>query len=128
MVFESPKKNIAASQERVYGMLSNLKNLERVKVDSLRFDDDNIYLTVPMLGDVEIHVAQRTPSERIVLNSTKSKIGFSINIDIKPVTADSCQLSISVDANVNPFMGAMVAKPLKEGLEKVTEVLTQVEY
>jgi hypothetical protein len=45
-----------------------------------------------------------------------------------PVTSEQAKLKVTIDAEVNFFMKAMVAKPLKEGAEKLAEMLARIPY
>ena len=64
--FESSVRHIEASQQKVYDMLSNLQNIERVrnripedKVQGLEFDRDSVSLEAPMVGRVAMQIVDR---------------------------------------------------------------------
>ena len=61
--FESPVKVIPFSQERVYGKLSDLSNLEAIKdrlpedkVKDISFDSDSLSFTVSPVGQLTLSV------------------------------------------------------------------------
>ena len=37
-------------------------------------------------------------------------------------------MKLTIDADVNPFIKAMVSKPLKEGIERMADVLAAIPY
>lgn len=155
MKFESSVKEISHSQDKVYGKLSDLNNLQVLKdklqdpafrqqietqipadkmasvqkyLDSLRIDADSVSISVDPVGEIGFQVVEREPMKCIKLASTKSPIGLKMWIQMLPVTESSSKIRLTVDADVNPFMGAMISKPLKEGVEKIAEVLTKIPY
>ena len=106
--FESSVKVIPYSQERVYNKLSDLSNLEAVKdrlpkdkVQDLSFDSDTLSFSVSPIGKLTLQIVERDPCKCIKLATTNS---------------------------LNPFMKAMVQKPLQEGLEKMVDMLAVIGY
>ena len=72
--FESPVKVIPFSQERVYGKLSDLSNLEAIKdrlpedkVKDISFDSDSLSFTVSPVGQLTLKIVEREPNKCIKL-------------------------------------------------------------
>ena len=40
----------------------------------------------------------------------------------------ACKMKLTVGADLNPFIKGMVAKPLKEGVEKLADMLAMIPY
>ena len=49
-------------------------------------------------------------------------------IQILPVEAGQAQLKVTIRAEVNMFMKAMVTKPLQDGVDKLAEMLSMIPY
>ena len=108
--FESGVKVIPASQSAVYGKLSDLSNLEKVK-DRLPEDKvKNLSFTADTLS-VEV-----------------SPLPFNLWIQIVPTGEAECKMKLTIGMELNPFMKAMVQKPLQEGLEKMADMLALIQY
>ena len=45
-----------------------------------------------------------------------------------PVTETECKMKLTIGMDLNPFMKAMVQKPLQEGLEKMADMLAVIPY
>ena len=157
MKFESSVKEIAFSQASVYDKLSNLSNLQAVidklkegtgskeqvaggalteeqmqmvmsKLDSVKIDADSLTVEMPVVGEVGMTVVEREPAKCVKFASTKSPIGFKLWIQVVATSDTTSKLRITVDADVNPFMAMMVQKPLKEGVEKIADMLGMANY
>jgi hypothetical protein len=49
-------------------------------------------------------------------------------VQILPVTEEQAKMKVTIRAEVNMFMKAMVTKPLQEGVEKIADMLAMISY
>lgn len=138
--FESNVKHVPYSQERVYNKLSDLNNLEGVrerldmvkdkldgKLEDMSFDRDSI--TLKVLGiSLTLRIIEREPLKCIKFEGDKSPIPLNLWIQILPVTQEEAKMKVTIRAEVNMFMKAMVSKPLQEGVEKLADMLAMLPY
>ena len=133
--FVSEIKRIPHKAEHIYGMLSDLSNLERVKdripagkVKDFTFDSDSCSVSVDPVGKICFQIMEREPNQLIKFATTNSPIPLHLWIQLKEVAeADTC-MKLTVGAELNPFIKQMVAKPLQEAIDKMAEVLTVLPY
>lgn len=133
--FESNVKVIPYSQERVYEKLSDLSNLEKIKdrlpedkVKDMSFDSDTLSFSVAPVGQLVLKIVERQPYDYIKLETTNSPLPFSLVIQLMSIGEEECNIKIAISMEINPFMKAMVQKPLQEGLEKMVEMLSFINY
>lgn len=134
MKVESSIRQIDAPQQAVYAMLSDLSHLESVrdripadKVKDLSFDSDSISIVTPM-GSVRMEVVEREEPKTVKFATTSSPLPFNFWIQLLPVTETTCKMKLTIKADVNPFVGGMVKKPLQEGIEKIADALQTIQY
>lgn len=131
--FESNVKFVPYSQERVYNKLSDLNNLEGVrerlgdKVQGLDFDSDTLTFTMQGIT-ITLRIIEREPCKCIKFESDQSPIPLNLWIQMLPVTSEQAKLKVTIRAEVNMFMKAMVTKPLQEGVEKLADMLAMIAY
>jgi len=138
--FESNVKHVPYSQERVYNKLSDLNNLEGVrerldmvkdkldgKLEDMSFDRDSITLKVQGISLI-LRIIEREPLKCIKFEGDKSPIPLNLWIQILPVTQEEAKMKVTIRAEVNMFMKAMVSKPLQEGVEKLADMLAMLPY
>ncbi|WP_443913823.1 SRPBCC family protein [Phocaeicola plebeius] len=138
--FESNVKHVPYSQERVYNKLSDLNNLEGVrerldmvkdkldgKLEDMSFDRDSITLKVQSIS-LTLRIIEREPLKCIKFEGDKSPIPLNLWIQILPVTQEEAKMKVTIRAEVNMFMKAMVSKPLQEGVEKLADMLAMLPY
>ena len=133
--FESSVKVIPYSQERVYNKLSDLSNLEAIKdrlpqdkVEDLSFDSDTLSFTVSPVAGSYTHLVERDPCKCIKLATTNSPLPFNMWIQLVETAEEECKIKLTIGMDINPFMKAMVQKPLQDGLEKMVEMLSMIQY
>lgn len=133
--FESSVRQINAPQEKVYEMLSNLQNLDRVKdripedkVQGLEFDNDSVSVEAPMVGKVSVKIVDREAPKTIKFESQDSPVAFNFWIQLLPVSEEVCKMKLTLKAELNMFIKGMVQKPLQEGIEKIADVLQNLNY
>lgn len=138
--FESNVKHVPYSQERVYNKLSDLNNLEGVrerlnevkdkldgKLEDMSFDRDFITLKVQGIN-LTLRIIEREPLKCIKFEGDKSPIPLNLWIQILPVSEGEAKMKVTIRAEVNMFMKAMVSKPLQEGVEKLADMLAMLPY
>ena len=138
--FESSVKHVPYTQERVYTKLADLNNLASVrekldalkeqaggKVEDLSFDQDSLTLKVQGIS-LTIRIIEREPMKCIKFEGDKTPIPLNVWIQILPVSEAEAKMKVTIRAEVNAFMKAMVSKPLQEGVEKLADMLAMIPY
>lgn len=153
--FESNVKSVPYNQTCVYGKLADLNNLaviqEKVqnpdfqavlkekapadkmdqileRLKDIKFDTDSVSCSVPPLGEVSLRIIDREEPKCIKFETVNSPIPLNLWIQLLPVTEQQCKMKLTVGADLNPFIKGMVSKPLKEGVEKLADMLAMIPY
>ena len=91
--YESEVKTIDSSDSKVFAMLSDLRNVERVKdripsdkVKDLKFDEDTVSVRVDPVGDVSLKIIEREPCKTIKFTTDKAPVDSFLWIQILPIT------------------------------------------
>ena len=131
---ESSIRQIDYPQQAVYGLLSDLGNIDKVKdripqdkIENLEFDHDSISVKT-QLGAVKLIIVNREPPKEIKFETAESPLPFNFWIQILPVTETTSKMKLTIKADINPFMATMVKKPLQQGIEKIADALQNIKY
>lgn len=138
--FESSVKHVPYTQERVYTKLADLNNLASVrerldelkskfpgKVEDLSFDQDSLTLKVQGIS-LTLRIIEREPMKCIKFEGDKTPLPMNLWIQVLPVSDAEAKMKVTIRAEVNAFMKAMVSKPLQEGVEKLADILALIPY
>ncbi|ERJ99640.1 SRPBCC family protein [Segatella salivae] len=132
--FESSIRQIDYPQERVYALLSDMNNIDKVKdripedkANGLTFDTNSIGINTPM-GAVKLVIVEREAPKCIKFETAESPLPFNFWIQILPVSETTSKMKLTIKAELNPFIKGMVSKPLTEGIEKIADALQAIHY
>ncbi|KAA6325803.1 hypothetical protein EZS27_025023 [termite gut metagenome] len=133
--FESSIKTIPYNQKRVYAKLSDLSNLESIKdkippdkINGFSFDTDTFGFNVDPVGNLTLKIIEREPSTSIKFETVQSPLPFNLWIQIVPFSEEACKIKLTLRAEINMLMKSFVQTPLQEGLERIAEMMTTIEY
>ncbi len=133
--FVSGTKQVPYNDDRIFAMLSDLSNLEKVrdripqdKIRDFEFDSDSCGFTVDPVGKITFQVVEREPNKTIKFVTTNSPVPLFLWIQLKQVAEDDTRMRLTVRADLSPLIKPMVSKPLTEGLEKIADLLATLPY
>ncbi|MDR2679621.1 MAG: SRPBCC family protein [Tannerella sp.] len=133
--FTSEVRTIPHNDDKIFAMLSDMSNLERVrdripqdKIKNFTFDRDTCSFTVEPVGSVTFRIIEREPNKTIKFSTTNSPIPLLLWIQLKQVAANDTKMKMTVRAELNPFLKPMVSKPLQEAVDKISEIVAHLPY
>lgn len=133
--FESSIKQIPYAQQKVYDMLSDLSNIDRVKdkipedkLNDLTFDSDSISINASSVGKITMRIIEREEPKCIKFESENSPMPFNFWIQILPTSETASKMRLTIKADIPIFLKGMVTKPLQEGIEKIADALAMIPY
>ena len=115
--FVSDIKAVPYNEDRVYAMLSDLSNLEKVKdripqdkIKDFEFDKDSCSVSVDKFTTVN------------------SPVPLLMWIQLKQVAEGDTRMKLTVRADLNPLLKPMLSKPLQDGIDKIANALASLSY
>lgn len=133
--FVSSVKTVPYNEDRIYTMLSDLSNLEKIqdripqdKIQDFEFNADSCSFTVAPVGKITFQIVDREPCKTIKLTTTNSPVPLFLWIQLKQVEENDTRMKITARADLNPFIKPMVSKPLQDAVDKISEVLASLSY
>ena len=148
----SEVKYVGAPVARVYSTLANLENLrpllDRAQNDeSLRqrmreagqesalehlhdveLTNDSIAINAPMVGRVSMKVVEREADKCVKFATDQSPIAANIWIQTLPVDDATSKMRVTIDADIPFVLKAMVGSKLKEGINRIADMLAMLNY
>lgn len=133
--FTSEVKTILYRDADVFRVLSDLRKLELIKdkipeerIKDFSFDEDSVSFRIEPLGAVTFLVVEREPNKLVKFKSDKLPFEVFLRIQLVSNAEKDTQLRLTVKADLNPFISGMVEKPMKEAMEKISDILAQLQY
>lgn len=133
--FTSEVKTISYNDTDVYRVLSDLRKLELVKdkipedkITEFTFNEDSVSFRVDPIGKVTFLVVEREPNKLVKFRSDKLPFDVFLWIQLVSKAERDTRLRMTVKADLNPFIKGMVEKPMKEAVDKISDMLAQLPY
>ena len=133
--FVSEVKTIPHDEARIFTMLSDLSNLERIKdrlpqdkIQDFEFDSDSCSFAVAPVGKITFRIVEREPNKTIKFETTNSPVPLFLWIQLKQVAPEDTKMKMTIKADLNPFIKPMVSKPLQDALDKIAVVIASLPY
>ena len=133
--FVSEIKAIPFNEDRIFNMLSDLSNLEKVKdripqdkIQEFEFDKDSCSFSVAPVGKITFQIVEREPYKTVKFTTANSPIPLYLWIQLKQVEEYDTRMKLTVRADLNPFLKQMVSKPLQDALDKISTILAALPY
>ena len=120
--FESREGNLQCTPEALFRFVTDLRNFGQfVPGDSVTewvADADNCSFRVGMIGVVSVRITEREPVTRVVFNGDAlKKNDFSLTVDINKSPEDKSIVRLLLEAELNPMLKMVAAKPVSQFLE-----------
>jgi hypothetical protein len=113
---ESERVELKNSAEKVFTYLSNFNNFKALmphQVTEWESTESECTFNLNGMAKIGMRIIEKTPSSGIKITSFgKVPFEFTLNVNIKETTANSCQSQLIFESDINPFMKMMVEKPL----------------
>jgi hypothetical protein len=131
--YESDIKTISSSEEVVFGILSDLNNLERLnkistltdKIKDLTFDVDSCTFSVDGFGKVGFRILERKPYSMIKMVSENAPVSVSIEFIISTIAENQSTLKLVLLAELPAMIKMMVGNKLQDGVNAIAELLAK---
>ena len=133
--FVSEVKAIPQNDDRIFAMLSDLSNLERIKdripqdqIKGLECDKDSCSFSVSPVGRITFKIVDREPNKTIKFEAVNAMLPLFLWIQLKQVAEMDTRMRLTARAELNPFIKPMVSKPLQEAVDRISEALASLPY
>ncbi len=131
--YESELKVIASSEISIFAKLSDLNNLELVKdklvqeskIQDLQFDTDSCSFVVDGFGKMGFKVVERIPSKTIKINSVGTPFSVEIELNLNQIADNETEMKLVLNADIPMMIKMMVDKKLKEGINKIADLMVK---
>ena len=134
--YESKITSAPCSAKQIYNVLSNMKNIERVKdlipkdkIQEMEVESDRIRMKVDGLAQkITIAIVDRIENDTIKFGAEGIPMNANFWIQMKELNPTDTRLKLTVKAEIPMMFKFMIEKKLQQGLDQAAEMLAQVPY
>ena len=134
--YESAVTKVAASAAQIYGVFSNLKNLERVKdlipkdkVQELEIGEESVRMKVDGLGQkITILIVDKTENEVIKYGAEGIPMQMNFWIQMKEVAPMDTRIKLTLKADIPMMFKMMLDKKIQQGIDQAATMIAQFPF
>lgn len=98
-------------------------------IQKLRFDQDSVSGHVDQLGvDMTLRIVEREQPKLVKLVLDNSPVPATLWIQLLPATDGGTKMKLTVGVELNFFMRKMIEGKLKDGVERMADMLAMIPY
>ena len=114
----------------IFDYLSDFRNLDSLvpedQIHHWESSEDQCSFQLSGLGSTGMQIADKKPNDYIKITTREgSTLNALIWIEMNEVEEELTNIRLTAEVNMNPFMNAMIAKYLKQGLDAAVDKLTE---
>ena len=134
--YESHIAKVAADASAIYAVVSDLRNLERVrdlipqdKVQEFETDVDFIRLKVDGLGQkIIIRIVDRIENDTVKFGIENLPIGGNFWIQVKQVAPHDSRIKLTLKAELPMMIAMMAGNKIQEGINQAADMMAQMPF
>jgi hypothetical protein len=127
--YQSDLKTISSSEEVVFGMLSDLNNIGKLKDNNffseklkiLEYDKDNCLLEIDHIGKLGFTIIEREAYKTIKLKSFHLPIEMNAMIHLNQTAENSTEMRLTLAAELPSMIKIMLNKKLEKGINTLAD-------
>lgn len=128
--FESEQVALQAPCEEVFEFLSDFRNLASLmpeQITNWQATKDNCSFTIQGVADLSMEVASRSAGRNIhIVSSGSNPVAYSLDYFFRNKDNNSCEVSVLLEADLNPFLKSLASRPLQSLVRVIAEKLKEL--
>jgi len=134
--YESHIAKVAADASAIYAVISDLRNLERVrglipqdKVQEFETDADYVRLKVDGLGQkIIIRIVDRIENDTVKFGIENLPMDGNFWIQVKQVAPRDSRIKLTLKAELPMMIATMAGKKIQEGIDQAADMMAQMPF
>tara|TARA_B100000767_G_scaffold74279_1_gene70952 strand:- start:2457 stop:2852 length:396 start_codon:yes stop_codon:yes gene_type:complete len=117
MKLVSTISEIKINDNLLFEKLCIIENFKKIMPENVSkfeiLDSDTFIFSLKGMPAIKLVIGEKKAPSLITLNSSESKISFSLKAELKKIDDDNCTFSIQFNGDLNPMIQMMVKTPLQ---------------
>jgi carbon monoxide dehydrogenase subunit G len=128
-LIESQAVTINKSDEEIFNFISDFTNFATLmppQVQDVKITQDSCSFSIQGMPTINLKIYERTPFSSVKMKAEDGKLPFTLACSLESVNETQCIAQFHFEAELNPMMKMMVAKPLGNFLNLLSEKLKEI--
>ncbi|SNR78667.1 hypothetical protein SAMN04488009_0057 [Maribacter sedimenticola] len=130
MFIESPKAEVAKTQEETYNFLNDLSNFRQLMPDNIdKFEvlsENRFLFALKGMPEIVLEKKEESPYNKLVLGAASDKLPFTLTADIIELSTEKSEVTLSFNGEFNAMMAMMIKTPITNFIKTLSTNLAKV--
>lgn len=125
MKLNSNSTHLNISDTTLFEKLCAIENFKLIMPENISkfeiLDQSTLIFSLKGMPPIKLIFGEKHSPSLITLNSSESKINFSLSAHIKKIDENSCEFSLEFNGDLNPMIQMMVKTPLQTFINDISK-------
>jgi hypothetical protein len=130
MKLNSNSTQLNISDTTLFEKLCAIENFKLIMPENISkfeiLDQSTLIFSLKGMPSIKLIFGEKHSPSLITLNSSESKINFSLSAHIKKIDENSCEFSLEFNGDLNPMIQMMVKTPLQSFINDLSKNISKL--
>jgi hypothetical protein len=130
MKLNSNSTHLNISDTKLFEKLCAIENFKLIMPENISkfeiLNESTLIFSLKGMPPIKLIFGEKHSPSLITLNSSESKINFSLSAHIKKIDENSCEFSLEFNGDLNPMIQMMVKTPLQSFINDLSKNISKL--
>jgi hypothetical protein len=130
MTLNSISNKLKLSDQNLFYKLTDINNYEKIMPENISkfeiIDSNTLIFSLKGMPEIKLVFGEKISPTLITLNSSESKINFSLTAHINKIDESNCNFSLEFNGDLNPMIQMMVKTPLQSFINDLSNNISKL--
>ena len=130
MTLNSISNELKLSDQNLFYKLTDINNYEKIMPENISkfeiIDSNTLIFSLKGMPEIKLVFGEKISPSLITLNSSESKINFSLIAHINKIDESNCNFSLEFNGDLNPMIQMMVKTPLQSFINDLSNNISKL--
>jgi hypothetical protein len=130
MTLNSISNELKLSDQNLFYKLTDINNYEKIMPENISkfeiIDSNTLIFSLKGMPEIKLVFGEKISPSLITLNSSESKINFSLTSYINKIDESNCNFSLEFNGDLNPMIQMMVKTPLQSFINDLSNNISKL--
>ena len=130
MTLNSITNELKLSDQNLFYKLTDINNYEKIMPENISkfeiIDSNTLIFSLKGMPEIKLVFGEKISPSLITLNSSESKINFSLTAHINKIDESNCNFSLEFNGDLNPMIQMMVKTPLQSFINDLSNNISKL--
>jgi hypothetical protein len=130
MTLNSISNELKLSDQNLFYKLTDINNYEKIMPENISkfeiIDSNTLIFSLKGMPEIKLVFGEKISPSLITLNSSESKINFSLTAHINKIDESNCSFFLEFNGDLNPMIQMMVKTPLQSFINDLSNNISKI--